>query len=78
MSDKNFQPIFDYIDQAKKEILDEVPSKADFQSLQTSVDSLAKRFDNVEVGLKVTEAKTEKIEHWVVEAAEKAKVPYKP
>lgn len=78
MPKTNFQPIFDYIDQAKKEILDEVPSKSDFDKLKTSVDTLAKRFDTVEKNLTVTTAKAEKVEHWAIKAGDKIEVPYKP
>jgi hypothetical protein len=82
MQNTTFQPIFDYIDESlkkqKEEILEEIPSKTDFQKLQTSVNNFASRFNKIETGSKVEAAKAERIEHWVIQAAEKVEVPYKP
>ena len=78
MSETNFKPVFDYIDQAKQEILEEVPSKAQIEKLQSSVDGLAKWAKDNEDDILVLEKKTERLEHWTIEASEKIKVPYKP
>ena len=37
-----FQPIFDYIDETKKEILTQVSSKEDVKKLREAVDAYAK------------------------------------
>jgi hypothetical protein len=78
MENINFQPIFDYIDQQSEELLAKVASKKDIEKLQTSVDTLGHRFDKIDKNAVVETAKVEKIEHWVIQAAEKTKVPYKP
>ena len=45
MSETNFKPLFDYIDQSVKELLELIASKEDFEKLQNSLGALAKRFD---------------------------------
>lgn len=78
MDNLNFQPIFDYIDQQSEELLAKVALKKDIEKLQTSVDSLSHRFDKFDKNAVVETAKVEKIEHWVIQAAEKTNVPYEP
>lgn len=82
MENTNFQPIFDYIDQSKKELKEELKldlaTKADINALQTSVDKLASRFDKFDTESTVTKHRVERVEHWVTKAAEKIEVPYNP
>lgn len=82
MSETNFKPVFDYIDQSKRELkedlLGEIASKKAVEKLQDSVVGLAKRFDKIEQESIVTKARTQRVEHWVMEASSKIKVAYKP
>ena len=84
MENINFKPIFDYIDEAKKEIIEEITenvtrdmaTKKSVDTLQRSVDAFAgesKKKGQEEIVLK---AKTERIEHWVIDASKKIDLPY--
>ena len=82
MSEINFKPIFDYIDQKSEETVQELKAematKADIDKVLTAIDGLAKRSKENDDGILVLEKKTERLEHWTIRAAEKIKVPYKP
>lgn len=78
MSKINFKPIFDYIDQNNKELEKRLATKADIARLENTVNSFAKKEKDRGQEEKIVKAKTEQIEHWVIQAAEKVKVPYKP
>ncbi len=82
MSDTNFQPIFEHIDQMKEEIIGEilgkVASKESIEHLQVSVDSFAKKEKDRSDELVVLNGKTKRIENWIIQAAKKTKVPYNP
>jgi hypothetical protein len=82
MSDTNFQPIFDYIDNTKKELLSEMEekfvTKSEIAKLQNTVDSIALSFKNNDDKVKVVEEKTTRIENWVMKTAEKVDVPINP
>ena len=79
MSETNFQPIFDYIDKSqreqKQEIIQELseglPSKADINKLQNSVDAIALGLKNNDDRVKVVQTKAEGVEKWVMKAADK-------
>jgi hypothetical protein len=76
MESTNFQPIFDYIDGVKEEILAKQASKEDIQKLQQSIDSFAK--DNKQYGedFKLVENKASRLEAWALKAAKKTEIPY--
>jgi hypothetical protein len=84
MSDTNFQPIFDYIDESEKRIKEELTSEITsqislkIQRVQDTLDAFAKDHKDNNHKAKIIEAKAERIEHWVMKAAEKVEVPYKP
>ena len=78
MSEINFKPIFDYIYEKHNEIKSEMATKADIGEVLSAIDGLAKLSkDNGDDNL-VLEKKTERLEHWTIEASEQIKVPYKP
>ena len=76
MVEINYKPIFDYIDQTKKELKEELASKADLKRLQDTVDGIAKNFKNNDEKVIIVEAKSERIEHWVIDASKKINLPY--
>ena len=78
MNETNFQPIFDYIDETKKEIMEVVATKADIQNVLDAVGAIATQSKKNEDKVILLENKTERVEHWVMQAAEKIEVPYKP
>lgn len=85
MSNTNFQPIFDYIDESVANKLDSLrdelhglATKKDIQKLQNTLDGFAKSTKEVDEKVKVLESKSEGMEHWIIKAAVETKVPYKP
>ncbi len=78
MNDINFQPIFEYIDEAEKRIKAEMASKADIEKVLSAVTAIATNYKKTDDKVSIQESKTERIEHWVIKAAEKVEVPYKP
>jgi hypothetical protein len=78
MDNINFQPIFDYIDNTKKEILEQVASKQDIKDLQTSIDGLAKQTKDNSDKVVLLDAKAGRLEGWVLQAAETTEIPYNP
>lgn len=65
----NFQPIFDYIDKTKAEILsdvfEQVATKNDIKTIKDMLEAFAKSTSDNVGKLAVQENKTERIEHWV-------------
>jgi hypothetical protein len=82
MENINFQPVFDYIDKTKEEIIGEimgqVATKEDIRGLQSSIDGLAKQTKDNTEKVAGADAKASQLEGWVIQAAEKIEVPYKP
>lgn len=80
MENINFQPVFDYIDEAEKriktEIMEKVASKKDIEDLQNHIDFLAKQTKDAGDKAAVADAKANKVERWVIQAAEKVNLPY--
>jgi len=65
----------------KQELADlraELPTKADFAGLQTSVDGIAKKFNDYDQELEVVTERTGRMEEWIQKAATKIGVDYKP
>ncbi|MGI8838836.1 MAG: hypothetical protein ACR2H4_19680 [Pyrinomonadaceae bacterium] len=65
----------------KEELADlrhELPSRTDFSQLQTSVDGIARQYKDTQDELKITAERTTRIEKWVLQAAAKIGVEYKP
>lgn len=82
MTAANFQPIFDYIDKTaadlEAKLRVDMATKTDIQKVLDAIDAFAKASkDNKQESL-VLKAKAEKIEHWVMKAAETIDVPYRP
>ncbi len=82
MSETNFQPIFDYIDESEKRIKSEIKSematKADIERVLKAVGAISKTSSEHEDKLLEAQNKTEQLEHWVIQAAERTEVPYRP
>ena len=80
MQSTDFKPIFDYIDE-KIEKLEEkleikLASKQDIQTILNAIDAFAGQSKTREREQIVLKAKTERIEHWVIDASKKVNVPY--
>lgn len=75
-----FQPIFDYIDETKKEIISEIlsqtASKGDVNNLRTSLDGYAKQTKDYYQEVTVVVAKVNRIEAWIQKAAHKVGLEY--
>ena len=78
MSDTNFQPIFDYVDEKIDGLRAEMATKADIQTVLNAIDAFAKDSNNVKQEVVIAQAKTQQIEHWVIKASKKVEVPYNP
>ena len=81
MENINFQPVFDYIDnkvsELKTDLASTVASKEDIKNLQKHIDGLAKQTKEAGEKATVADAKANKVEKWVITAAEKINLPYK-
>ena len=55
-----------------------LPTKADFNRLQQSIDGIAKEFQNQRQELMVGAARSERMESWIIRAAAKIGLEYKP
>ena len=71
-----FQPVFDYIDETKKEILAQVADKEDIKKLQDSMDAYAKQTKDYYQEVTVVVAKVSRMEAWIQRAAGKVGVEY--
>ena len=72
-----FQPVLDYIDQTKREILAQVANKSDITKLQNSIDAYAKQTKDYYQEVTVVVAKVSRMEAWIREASSKIGVNYK-
>ncbi len=66
---------------SKQDLLDlkqELPTKVDFQNLQSSVDTIARLQQDNANEIKVLGAQITRLEQWVINAAPKLGVEYKP
>jgi phosphopantetheine adenylyltransferase len=64
--------------QELQEMRDDLPTRAEFAQLQTSVDGIAKQFKNSEQELLVVGERTARMEKWIQRAADKIGLEYKP
>jgi len=82
MSEINYQPIFDYIDEHVdgqiKQLRTEIATKADIERILQAIDAFTKESKDNSTETVVLKAKTERMEHWVIKAAEKTDIPYNP
>ena len=80
MAKSQFQPIFDYIDQTKKdtieEILSQTASKKDIARLEKAVDAYAKQTKDFYQEVTVVIAKVSRMEAWIEKVAEKVGIKY--
>jgi len=60
------------------DLRDELPSRADFNRLQQSVDGIAKQFQEQKQEQIVGASRSKRMEAWIIKAAEKIGVEYKP
>jgi hypothetical protein len=63
--------------QELKDFRDELPTRADYAHLQSSVDGIAKRFKDTDQELQIASARTLRMEAWIKKAANKIGVEYK-
>jgi hypothetical protein len=56
----------------------DLPTKAEFAKLQTSVDDIAKGFKTSEQELKIVSERTTRMEAWIQRAADEIGVEYRP
>jgi len=58
--------------------LDELPTRADFNQLQISVDGIARQFQEQKQEQIVGASRSKRMEAWIIKAADKIGVEYKP
>lgn len=63
--------------QELEELRNDLPTRADFSSLQASVDGIAKRYLSTDQEQTVTGARTIRMEAWIQKAAKKIGLEYK-
>jgi len=77
MSDTNFQPIFDYIDESnkkqKEEILNEI--KIDITDVKTAVANLSSQVKKYHEEMLVSGHRIDRLEEWAKTVGEKVGVP---
>ncbi|HZI86375.1 MAG TPA: hypothetical protein VFD48_06055 [Pyrinomonadaceae bacterium] len=56
----------------------DVPTRKDFNQLQKSVDGIAKLFKDEDDEEKVNISRSQRMEDWIIKAAKKINVEYKP
>lgn len=61
-----------------QDLRDDLPTRAEFAQLQTSVDGIARLFKNTDQELLVVGERTSRMEKWIQRAADKIGVEYKP
>ena len=64
--------------QELQDLREELPTRADFDQLQTSVDGIAKQFLDYEQERIVGAARASRMEAWIMKAAEKIGLEYNP
>jgi len=55
-----------------------VPTRQDFHVLQVSVDGIAKQYKNTDQELTIVGERTSRMESWIIKAAAKIGLDYKP
>ena len=60
------------------DLREELPTRADFSKLQKTVDVIAKDFEEQRQEQIITASRSERMEAWIIKAAEKIDVEYKP
>jgi hypothetical protein len=64
--------------QELKDLRDELPTRADYAHLQSSVDGIAKEFKDTDEELQIATERTLRMEAWIKKAANKIGVEYRP
>lgn len=64
--------------QELEDLRDELPTRGDFSQLQTSVDGIAKQFQEQKQEQTVGASRVSRMEAWIMNAAAKIGVEYKP
>ena len=77
MSDVNFQPVFDYIDQAKNEIKEDILTevKAELGDVKTSIANLSSQVQKYHEEMLVSGHRIDRLEDWAKVVGEKVGVP---
>jgi hypothetical protein len=64
--------------QELQDLREELPTREDFSQLQTSVDGIAKHFQEQRQEQTIGASRTSRMEAWIIKAASKIGVEYKP
>jgi hypothetical protein len=64
--------------QELSDLRDELPTRAEFSRLQTSVDGIAKQFLDQQQEQTIGSSRTSRMEAWIIKAAAKIGLEYKP
>lgn len=76
MSDTNFQPIFDYIDQAISPLKDDIATiKVDLADVKTSVANLSAQVKKYHEEMLVSGHRIDRLEEWATQVGNKVGVP---
>lgn len=82
MSEINYQPIFDYIDEAKKELREEMndkmATKADIERVLAAIAAFGEQTQNNTEQVATAHYRIDDVEKWVTKVAEKTNIPYQP
>ena len=70
---QNFKPIFDYLDEMKVELKEEIVAAVDFKliNIQNTLDTIVKDNKNINAELIIEKYRNEKLEHWAVPVGKK-------
>lgn len=77
MADINFQPVFDYIDEAKKEIKEDVrvELRAELRDVKTSISNLSSQVKKYCEEMLVSGHRIDRLEQWAEQVGNKVGVP---
>ena len=82
MSETNFQPIFDYIDQTIEDLKTDqdakFASKADIQAVLKAIEAFGKQGKDNQEEILAAGGRIDDLEKWTIEAAPKVGVSYNP
>lgn len=77
MSDTNFQPIFDYIDQSNKQLKEDILSEVreEIRDVKTSVANLSAQVKKYHEEMLVSGHRIDRLEEWAKSVGEKVGIP---
>ena len=77
MADINFQPVFDYIDNVKKELRDELIAdvRQEMNEVKTSISNLSQQVKKYHEEMLVSGHRIDRLESWAEQVGKKVGVP---